>query len=191
MYNNYIRKAIRNLSYRHFNKKKEGKTMNSKPTLTIMCGVPGLGKDWQIEHNDYFINLRDNVVSRDKIRFGMIGENDDYFSREKQVFKEFVRQIASGLAEGKDMVANATHINEAGRSKLLNAIDKYGVEYNIVYFVLLGSVDTALRQNSMREGLANVPEEAIRRMAGSFTKPSFNEDERIKHIWIQYVKGEN
>lgn len=165
--------------------------MNSKPTLTIMCGVPGLGKDWQIEHNDYFINLRDNVVSRDKIRFSMIGENNDYFSREKQVFKEFVRQIVFGLVEGKDMVANATHINEAGRSKLLNAIDKYNVEYNIVYFVLLGSVDTALRQNSMREGLANVPEEAIRRMAGSFTKPSFDEDERIKHIWIQYVKEKN
>lgn len=165
--------------------------MNSKPTLTIMCGVPGLGKDWQIEHNDFFVNLRDNVVSRDKIRFSMIGENDDYFSRERQVFKEFVRQIASGLAEGKDMVANTTHINDSARSKLLNAIDQYNVEYNIVYFVLLGSVDTALRQNSMREGLANVPEEAIRRMAGSFIKPSFDEDERIKYIYFHCVKEEN
>lgn len=165
--------------------------MKTIPTLTIMCGVPGLGKDWQIAHNHYFDDIRDNVVSRDELRFNIIKKDEEYFSHEKEVYKKFVEYLANGLAEGKDMVANATHLNWSSRSKLICALDRYDIEYQISYFVVLGSVETALQQNNLRKGLAKVPEEVIRSMAKSFTIPSFEEDKRVKSILLQYVRREN
>mgnify|MGYP002513555517 FL=1 len=82
------------------------------PTLVIMCGVPGAGKDYHIMNHRFFTNLRANVVSRDTIRFAMLKDGDDYFKNEKKVFNQFVREIATALEEGRDVVANATHIDK-------------------------------------------------------------------------------
>ena len=71
IYNNYIRKAMRTTFLSLFIYLKEGNFMN-KPTLIVMCGVPGAGKDYQIMNHKFFENLRANVVSRDAIRFNML-----------------------------------------------------------------------------------------------------------------------
>ena len=160
--------------------------MNNKPTLIVMCGVPGAGKDYQIMNHKFFENLRSNVVSRDAIRFDMLKDGDDYFKNEKKVFNQFVREIAEGLDEGRNMVANATHINRGSRSKLIKAIDDCvnNKDYNIVFFVVETAYEVVLKQNKKRVGLRCVPEGTITDMFNKFTMPSYKEDLRITDIYV-------
>lgn len=160
--------------------------MDNKPILVIMVGVPGSGKDYQIMNHRFFANLRANVVSRDSIRFEMLKDGDDYFKNEKKVFNQFVREIVVSLNEGRNVVANATHINEASREKLIRAIDSRisAKDYEIVYFVVEGSYETVLKQNNRRIGLKRVPEDAITNMFNKFTMPAYHEDNRITEIFV-------
>ena len=96
-------------------------------TLYIVVGVPGCGKStWcnaKIAANPNWLH-----ISRDEVRFSMIKEEDDYFSKEKQVFNEYVRQIAEGL-EYTNVIADATHLNEPSRLKLIRSIEKFGFKH--------------------------------------------------------------
>lgn len=155
------------------------------PKLVIMVGVPGSGKDYQIMNHRFFVNLRANVVSRDSIRFEMLKDGDDYFKNEKKVFNQFVREITAALEEGRDVVANATHIDAISRSKLIKAIDARGVkDYEIVYFVVEAPYETVLKQNERRIGLKRVPENAITNMFNKYRTPEFQEDHRITEIFV-------
>lgn len=160
--------------------------MDNKPTLIIMVGVPGAGKDYHIMNHRFFANLRANVVSRDAIRFGMLKDGDDYFKNEKRVFNEFVREIAAALDDGHNVVANATHIDEISRNKLIRAVDTRVLykDYDIVFFVVEASYETVLKQNKRRVGIKCVPEDAITRMYNKFSMPSYKEDARINGIYV-------
>lgn len=158
-----------------------------KATLVIMCGVPGVGKDYAIHNEAFFEGFRENEVSRDKIRFGLLKEGEDYFSKEKEVFDEFVRQLSDGLKQGRTMIANATHITRASRKKLIRAIDDTGVQdYQIMIYCVNADTDVILRQNSQRTGLACVPQEVILKMVNTYQTPMYREDARIKLITIKY-----
>lgn len=160
--------------------------MNNKPTLIIMVGVPGAGKDYHIMNHRFFANLRANVVSHDAIRFGMLKDGDDYFKNEKKVFNEFVREIAAALDDGHNVVANATHIDEISRNKLIRAVDTRVLykDYDIVFFVVEASYETILKQNKRRVGIKCVPEDAITRMYNKFSMPSYKEDARVNGIYV-------
>lgn len=148
------------------------------PILYIMCGPSGCGKTtWA---HDY---MQDTMyVSRDEIRFRLIKEDEDYFSREKEVFKEFVNEIVSRLKVGCDTIADATHLNEFSRRKLTQAIDMSITEYEIVYVVFNVDVETCVARNANRTGRANVPENIIRNMCRDFKRPTLDEDERAINI---------
>lgn len=147
-------------------------------TLYILCGPSGSGKStWA------HTNMQDTMyVSRDEIRFRLIKENEDYFSREKEVFKEFVNEIVSRLKVGCDTVADATHLNQFSRRKLTQAIDMYTTDYKIIYIVFNVSADTCVTRNANRTGRANVPENIIRNMCRDFRAPTKDEDERVIDI---------
>lgn len=55
-------------------------------TLYILCGPSGCGKStWRNEFiKDY--NNRIHYVSRDEIRFSLVKEGEDYFSKGKRSF---------------------------------------------------------------------------------------------------------
>ena len=146
--------------------------------LYILCGPSGCGKTtWA---HDY---MQDTMyVSRDEIRFRLIKENEDYFSREKEVFKEFVNEIVSRLKVGCDVIADATHLNEFSRRKLTQAIDMSITEYEIVYVVFNVDAETCVARNANRTGRANVPENVIRNMCRDFKRPTLDEDERAINI---------
>lgn len=140
-----------------------------KPTLVIMCGIAGSGKDYEIEHNAIFNESFKGsltVVSRDKVRLSILKEGEHYFSHEKEVFREFVDQICEGLKiENNTVIANATHLNPISRKKLISAIDnKFGKDYDIVCFAIIRNVDIALMFNRERSGRARVPDETIQEM---------------------------
>ena len=56
-----------------------------------MTGIPGAGKSSWLENN--FVEDRDYIISRDAIRFSMLKDSDEYFAKEDEVFKTFVKYI--------------------------------------------------------------------------------------------------
>ena len=152
-----------------------------KPTLYILCGPSGAGKStwaWNFIKNDEGTLW----ASRDKIRFSILKDEEDYFSHEKEVFRKFIGTIQASLVDGFNTIADATHLNEFARRKLTQALDMYHIDYDIVYVVFNTNVETCIERNKNREGRANVPETIIRNMCRDFRAPTLDEDERAKEI---------
>jgi len=146
-----------------------------KRNLYIMCGVPGSGKSTWLKNHECFFDPSHAVISRDAIRFGVIKEGDEYFSKENEVWVEFVRQAKESLTNNVDTILDATHLNVASRTKILRELKDSlkGVHINAI--VINTSLNTCLDQNEQREGLAKVPRGAVRRMYYSFEVPEFEE----------------
>jgi predicted kinase len=64
------------------------------------------------------------IISRDRIRFSLLKNEDAYFSNEKEVFEQFCSEIAKWLKKGKSCVADATHLNITSRARLINKLEK-------------------------------------------------------------------
>lgn len=153
------------------------------PTLYILCGVPGCGKTtWAREFAYQHFEEDIRYVSRDEIRFSMLKKGEDYFSHEKEVYKQFVGTITQTLVDGFDVIADATHLNVFSRRKLTQAIDRYYTDYEIVYVVFNIALDVCLERNAQREGRARVPGQILRNMYRGFRIPTKDEDERVKEI---------
>ena len=148
-------------------------------TLHILMGTPGSGKSTWIQNH---LDEHTVWISRDNVRFSMVAEDEEYFSKEKQVFKEFVRVINRALADGNDVFADATHLNRASRNKLITAIDsELKIDIDVIW--IKAPIDTCIAQNANREGTRSfVPLSAIRRMHASIEAPSF--DEGFTKIYI-------
>lgn len=138
--------------------------------LYLLMGAPGSGKSTFIKNH---LSLTDKYVSRDEIRFSMVSETEEYFSKEKEVFKEYVKRINEGL-ENYDVFADATHITAASRNKLLRAITTKPTSIEIIW--IKTPLDMAIERNERRKGTrAYVPVEVIRRMYNQIEKPEFEE----------------
>ncbi len=135
--------------------------------LVILSGIPGSGKStWLREH----LSEGDAYVSRDEVRFSIIGDDEDYFSHETEVFDKFVAEIEEKLNCGKRVFADATHINWASRRKLLERIhDKENIDIDV--YVFKTPLETCLVRNAQRSGRAVVPENVVRRMYSQMTHP--------------------
>ena len=138
--------------------------------IMLMCGIPGSGKTTIAKK---MINNSIKYISRDEIRFSMLGENDEYFSKEKEVFEEYINQINNALRNGYDVIADATHLSKGSRAKVLNRLTVK--PDTVIVTCVCVSLETALERNSKRAGLAKVPESQIRRMAHSIELPSYEE----------------
>ena len=162
---------------------------NQKPTLIVMVGVPGSGKDYQIENSELLYadgEVKREVVSRDLVRYEIVKESEEYFSHEKDVFEQYILQISNALKKNRVVIANATQANYGSRKKLLHAIDeKFGRDYNIVMYCIICDYETADRRNKQREGRAVVPEKAMMEMFNNFVIPNLKEDNRIEKIIIE------
>lgn len=162
---------------------------NQKPTLIVMVGVPGSGKDYQIENSEFLYadgEVKREVISRDLVRYEMVREDEEYFCREKEVFEQYILQISNALSNNKVVIANATQANYGSRKKLLHAVDeKFGRDYNIVMYCIICDYETADRRNKQREGRAVVPSKAMMEMFNNFSVPNLKEDDRIEKIIIE------
>ena len=155
--------------------------------LFIMCGLPASGKSTFARQF-----IRDNdirYVSRDEIRFSMVKENEEYFSREKEVFKKFAGTIAQTLIDGFDVIADATHLNRISRDKLIRAIDQYTTKYTITYIVLETSLETCMKRNALREGWARVPGSVMKSMAENWEDITISEKSYDRYEGTLYLSG--
>ena len=148
-------------------------------TLHILMGCAGSGKSTWIQNH---LNEYTEWISRDHIRFSLVNEDEEYFSKEKEVFKEFVRRIDETLKNGKDVFADATHLNKTSRLKLMNAVD-FSLVTNVNIIWIKTPLDECLARNANRAGTRSyVPESAIRRMFYNIEKPDL--EERFDTIYI-------
>lgn len=148
--------------------------------LYMMVGLPGSGKStWIRDH----IHDDDVIISRDTIRFCLVSEQEEYFSKEDKVFNLFIKQIQEAIDDVSwDIYVDATHLNEKARNKVLDRLDiSDDVAIIPVYFDICPEV--ALKRNAQREGRARVPDSVILNMYGSLTPPSFKEKHKYAEIW--------
>ena len=135
-------------------------------SLWLLVGCPASGKSyWANNHMS-----SDTIwVSRDEIRFSMVKETEDYFSKEDEVFKEFVLDIQDALDKELCVLADATNLHWPSRRKLLS---KLNLEYTEVYCVIfLTSLETCLERNAKRKGRRKVPEDVLIKMFNSYRHP--------------------
>lgn len=140
--------------------------------LYVMVGIPASGKSYIAERMEEILPYTVHI-SRDKVRFSMLKETDDYFSHEEAVYHNFIEQINEQLDYGYDVIADATHITEGSRRKLLNAITAHPDE--IIAIVVNCPLENCLERNEKRASRAKVPEDVIKDMYNRKTKPCINE----------------
>lgn len=163
-----------------------------KKKLYLMCGPAGSGKTtWVREHATPGISAH---ISRDRIRFKMVKEDEYYFSREKEVYMEFTRQIMKAITcEWVDEVyVDATHLTKKSREKLVREIDNVCRPFDIIVVAIKPSVEQCLAQNAQRSGRECVPEKVIMNMYSSFEDP-WDDDldyEEVIYEGNWYITGE-
>ena len=156
--------------------------MKRKPMLYIMVGIPGSGKSTFAE-KFFYSQIDTIIVSRDNIRFNILKDTDEYFSKEDEVFKTSYTSIADLLKKGIDVVADATHLNKAGRAKLVNHVNSIYADYYITFIYMDSGLSICLDRNSHREGRTRAPDNVIKNMYCQIVKPTFYEFDNIIDIW--------
>ena len=151
--------------------------------LFIMVGCPGSGKSYFLKNSGTVKNS--SIVSRDDIRFSLLEDTDKYFDKEKQVFKTFVKTIQKELDSGKNVYADATHINGVSRFKLINSLNLEGVD--IVPIVMNTPLDVCLQRNKIRTGRKKVPVKVIEDSYKNFTDPTNDEVGLGKNLYLDIL----
>lgn len=134
--------------------------------LYILAGVAGVGKTTWAHEN--YTELDAKIVSRDYIRFEYMANDPDflpsmdYFKYEKDVIRDFYKQINDNLNDGIHVIADATHISWKSLRKTVENCGKNADKIIFVYFNR--GLDIALPQNAKRGGVERVPEDVIKRM---------------------------
>lgn len=159
--------------------------MEKSNRLYMMVGIPGSGKSYFLANNNLIKPYK--IISRDQIRFSLVKKGEEYFSKEKEVFEKFVEAIKEGLDSDLNVYADATHLNEASRSKLLRALGASLKGVKVEAIVIKPPFDTIIEQNAQRTGREFVPLSVIRRMNYQFTMPTC--EEGFNKVWIVTNKG--
>ena len=152
-----------------------------------MCGPAGSGKTtWVQDHASAGVSAH---ISRDCIRFDMLQPGEHYFSREDDVYAEFVKQVAQALTSPwvNEVYADATHLTEQARMKLVYCVDRklpQDFKYDLMAVVIFPPVEVAIQRNAQRTGRACVPETVIRNMYNSFEDPW--DDENLAYTNVIY-----
>lgn len=145
--------------------------------LIMFCGIPGSGKSTEARHMAGSLAARGLTVehiSRDELRFSMISDESEYFSKEKEVFSKFVEKMNNSLNKNNCTIIDATHISKASRAKILRRVeDPANVRLLVLY--LTTPIDVCKQQNDLRTGRERVPQEAIEKMVEQFEEPTEKE----------------
>lgn len=146
--------------------------------LKLMVGIPASGKSTYAHYLEKVYALNNKTVkyvSRDAIRFALVKGEEAYFSKEKEVFNTFINEIKEGLENYDVVIADATHINQASRTKTLRALGTALKDVSVTAIVMTTDIEEALMRNMKRKGLELVPEDAIEHMWARYTEPELEE----------------
>lgn len=150
--------------------------------IKLLVGCPVSGKTSYAhkveEACEVLGNLTYKHISRDAIRFSLVKENEDYFSKEKEVFETFVSEVQKAIDDEINVIViDATHISENSRKKILNCL-KHTSNYELEAVVFDVPLKILKERNQLREGRARVPDSAIENMYYNFSEPTIEELEK-------------
>lgn len=151
----------------------------------LLAGPPASGKSTWVRAN---VTPGSEWISRDSVRFAIVGEDEEYFSHEDEVFDTFINYINQTLENPNidQIFIDATHLNRRSRRKTISRIRMANVEeLNCIYFTTPKSVCQA--RNSLRKGRSKVPTSAIDNMFNSYSVPT--KDEGFTHIYTVNAEG--
>lgn len=145
-----------------------------------MIGISGSGKST-------YTNTIENavVISRDKIRFDFLQDGEDYFSHEKETFREYIKELRDALKDPsiQNVVADATHMTRGSRNKLFRHLKDLLEEIEVIGIVMTTSLETCIARNDKRTGRQYVPVSTIVDMFKHFEMPQLDEQfDKIKII---------
>ena len=103
----------------------------------------------------------------------MLNDNDEYFSKEKEVYNEFIKQINDAVAANIDVYIDQTSLTKVSRAKLFSKLNIKPTQIIALYFTT--PLDIILTRNAQREGRALVPEDIVIKMYNSIQYPTIEE----------------
>ena len=141
-------------------------------TVTIMCALPGSGKDTYIKRNLELPELSlDNIRRQHKISPTDKKKNGQVIQMAKEKAKEYLRSKTS-------FVFNATNITSDMRSRWISLFTDYSARVKIIYIEV--PYKTLKSQNSNREH--KVPENVLDKMVRKLEMPTVREAHDIEFI---------
>lgn len=149
--------------------------------LFLTVGCPSSGKSTYIRENVDTLFENPTIVSRDEIRFSLLEDEDDYFKKEKEVFRLFVQKANEAIAAGGDVILDATHITKKSRNKILSQLNLNGVA-EVVGLVFDTPLEECLRTNEQRKGRAYVPSSVIEQMYSQIEKIDLGFDKYFTRV---------
>ena len=155
--------------------------------IYLLCGPAGSGKStWAKAHCHPVDGV---IISRDEVRFSLVKENEEYFSKENQVFSQFVSAIrwAMDAEDYKEIYIDATHLTRRSRDKILFKLNLTNTL--VIPVVFRTSLAKCLDRNGGRSGRARVPDAVVANMCDTFIEPTFKESIRYNKIIYVYDNG--
>ncbi len=141
-------------------------------TVTVMCALPGSGKDTYIKENlDQPILSLDDIRREHKISPKDKKGNGQIIQLAKEKAKQHLRAKES-------FVFNATNITKDMRSRWISLFTDYKAKVKIVYIEVPYKI--LLKQNSNREH--KVPENIINKLIGKLEIPDLREAHEVEYI---------
>ena len=147
--------------------------MKKERILYLMMGAPGSGKSTWVK--EQIVEKGGIHISRDAIRFSLVKENEEYFSKENLVIETFLNDIQRAIdTTNEDVYVDATHISTKSRNAILKNL--WLRKIDIVEAVLIDpGLEIALERNNLRSSREKVPEQVIKSMYKNLTYPTEGE----------------
>ena len=148
-----------------------------KPTIYMVCGVPGSGKTYFCKNV-----LMDHpwchrvYISSDDIRKEICGDASNQ-SKNSEVFDIFYDRARQAIQEGNDVILDATHLTKKIRNECRKHFEDLDCKFIAVQ--MMTSIEEAIRRNKNRDRI--VPDYAMRRMAKMYQP--VKDDENFDYIW--------
>lgn len=146
---------------------------NFKCEVTLLSGLPGMGKDYYIKTSGADLP----VVSLDDIRRKHKLSPTDK-SANGWVVQTAKEEARSYLRKGQDFIWNATNITQLMRTQLVDLFTSYGAKVKIVYIEKPYSVWR--KQNKDRE--YPLPEAVLDKMLSNLTIPQLTEAHEVEYV---------
>lgn len=135
--------------------------------LTIMCGLPGSGKNTWLRKN-----WSGKIVELDVIRKELKIPHSDK-DGQGTVIQEAKERLKVSLRKGEDVAWNATSLTEMQRSPIIDIGMTYGAKIRIVYIDC--DAKTSINNNKNRPEKEMVPESSIEKMYRKLEIPNLTE----------------
>ena len=136
-----------------------------KPVLAVMIGVSGSGKSFYT--NGLKVSLGAKAIETDALRQELLGNVNDQ-SQNGRIFTVAKQRVNNELAQGKNVIIDATSINVRDRKDWIEIGKNNGAEIRAYFFDV--PINVAKERNAKRQ--RQVPEWVIDRQYSKLQPPT-------------------